>query len=312
MKEMQRKMIEKERALLVGDNPFLGISHLSQDRARSRGNVLDNLEYCAHLITVSVMNGANGFMFSVGNKTLSILKELRKKGVIKDINLYAIVPYAYEYVRLTTQMGGFFGLTKRVFKEMVLSGKMMDVFRGLKGLINNDISSLLKAYLSYEISRIRSSAGKEAKIKSILLHQAITDLALAFDLKVLFKSYTEFILEHDGIKPGFNTGNFPYLVMKLREWGIDLKEVVIATPFNKVGFQMNPSKEECERILADFPEPTVIAISILAAGYLTPTEAVEYIRSLLNIDGVVVGISKEKHAHETFRLLKEKLAPQIL
>jgi hypothetical protein len=304
-------MGEREMAFLVGDNPFLGISHLSQNRARSRGNVLDDPKYCAHLITVSVMNGANGFMFSVSDKTLSILEELRKKGIIKNINLYAIVPYAFEYVRLATQMGGFFGIAKKVAKEMALSGNLIAVFRGLKGAVNTDISSLMKAYLSYEISRVKSSAGKEANLKSILLHQAITDLALAFNLKLLFNSYTDFVLNH-GLKPGFNTGNFPHLVKKLREWNINLSEVVIATPFNKVGFQMNPSKEECEKVLVDFPEPTVIAISILAAGYLSPLEAIDYIGTLPNVRGIVVGVSKEKHAYETFRLLRERLAPRAL
>lgn len=300
----EQKVNEREMALLVGDNPFLGISHLSQDRARSRGNVLDNPEYCAHLISISIMNGANGFMFSVCNKTLSILEELREKGIIKDMNLYAIVPYAFEYVRLATQMGGFSGLAKKVLKEMVRSRNLTAIFRGLKGVLSTDISSLMKAYLSYEVSRIRSSVGKEANLKSILLHQAITDLALAFNLESLFKSYTDFILSL-GIKPGFNTGNFPYLVKKLREWSIDLNNVVIAAPFNKVGFQMNPSKEECEKTLADFPELTVIAISVFAAGYLRPQEAIDYISNLPNISGIAVGVSKEKHAYETFRLFKE-------
>jgi len=301
-------MIEKERVFLVGDNPFLGISHLSQKRARSRGKNLDDPKYCAHLIAVSVENGANGFMFSVSDKTLSIIGELRKKGMIKDIYLYSIVPYAFEYVRLATQMGGFSGLAKKVFSEMTFSGKITGLFRGLKGFMSSDISSLMKIYLSYEISRIKTSAGKEANLKSILLHQAITDLALAFNLKSLFKSYIEFILNYNGIKPGFNTGNFPYLVKKLKEWNVDLSQVVIAAPFNKVGFQMNPSKEECEKTLKILPKPAVIAISILAAGYLTPAEAIDYIKTLPNIKGVVVGVSKEKHAHETFKLLREKLA----
>ena len=209
-------MSQREIALLVGDNPFLGISHLSQNRARSRGNFLDDPKNCAHLVAVSVMNGANGFMFSVSNKNLSILEELRKKGIIKDVNLYAIVPYAFEYVRLATQMGGFSGLAKKVFKEMALSGNFAAIFNGLKGALNNDISSLMKAYLSYESSRIKSSAGKAANLKSILLHQAVTDLALAFNLKPLFKSYVEFMLGL-GIKPGFNTGNFPDLIQKLGE-----------------------------------------------------------------------------------------------
>jgi hypothetical protein len=48
-------------------------------------------------------------------------------------------------------------------------------------------------------------------------------------------------------------------------------------------------------------------MSILAAGYLKPPEAIKYIGSLPNLVGVVVGVSKEQHARETFKLLKERL-----
>ena len=94
---------------------------------------------------------------------------------------------------------------------------------------------------------------------------------------------------------------------EFNEWGIDLDHTVIATPFNKAGFQMNPSREECENILSSLSSPVVIAISVLAAGYLKPVEAVNYIESLPNIKGVAVGVSKEYHARETFKLLKENL-----
>jgi hypothetical protein len=83
--------------------------------------------------------------------------------------------------------------------------------------------------------------------------------------------------------------------------------VVIAAPFNKVGFQMDPSKAECEKALASIDEANVIAISILAAGYIKPAEAADYIQSLPNILGVAAGVSKERHARETFKLFNNGL-----
>ena len=70
---------------------------------------------------------------------------------------------------------------------------------------------------------------------------------------------------------------------------------------------MNPSKEECEEALVEIPECTVIAMSTLAAGYLKLPEAIDYVKRLPNIDGVVIGVSKEKHAIESFMLAREKL-----
>jgi hypothetical protein len=245
-------------------------------------------------------------MFSVSNETLSILSEIRKRGEIDRLRLYPLVPYAYEYVRLATQIGGIPALAKKLAKQIVISGNVRAIAAGLKGVIRMDPVAFLETYLIYEISRIKSSAGKQANLDSVLLHEIITDMALALDLDWLFKSYIGFILKL-GIKPGFETRNFAYLVNKFREWSVDFDKVLIATPFNKVGFQMNPSGVECEKALAKIPEPNVIAMSILAAGYLKPPEAMKYVGNLPNLVGIVVGVSKEQHALETFKLLKDGL-----
>jgi len=294
----------KHKTLLIGDNPFHGISHLSQERGRVRNNNSTNSEYAANLIIKALENGANGFMFSVSETTLSILKEIREKGKIEQLSLYALVPYANEYVRLANQLGGIPGLAKRFSKEIVKSKNFRAGIIGLKGVIRVDPASLMKAYLTYEISRIKSASGNKALVSSVLLHQVITDMFLALNLDWLFKSYIDFMLEHR-ITPGFNTGNFAFLVNKFIEWNIDLSKIIIAAPFNKVGFQMNPSIKECEKALESIPEPAVIAISVLAAGYLPLGEAAEYVAKLPNIKGIAIGVSKENHAIETFRVLEK-------
>jgi len=299
--------VGKKMMFLVGDNPFHGISHLSQERARSRGDSVTLPEYAANLVTDALQNGADGFMFSVSDTTLSILKMIRKADIEKPVHLFALVPYAYEYVRLATQVGGMLGLAKKIAKQIALSGNAVAVTMGLKGIIRKDPLALMRTYLKYEISRIKSSVGKHENLDSILLHEIITDSALGLNLEQLFKSYVDFTLKL-GIKPGFETRNFPYLVSKFREWEINFHEVIIATPFNKIGFQMNPSRTECEKALADLPTPNVIAMSILGAGYLKLTDASSYLKSLDNLKGVVVGVSKENHARTTFRILKEDLA----
>jgi hypothetical protein len=138
----------------------------------------------------------------------------------------------------------------------------------------------------------------------VLLQEVITDMALALELDWLFKSYIAFLLKLS-IKPGFETRNFAYLVNKFEEWNIDSNEVILAAPYNKIGFQMNPSQYECEKALAILPRPKVIAMSLLAAGYLKPQEAMDYLKKVPNIDVVVVGVSKLQQAEETFRLLKQ-------
>lgn len=296
----------KEKLLLVGDNPFHNISHLSQERARERTEDPSDPKYAASLIMTALDNGANGFTFSVSETTLAILKELKEHNAINRLGLYPVVPYAFEYVRLATQLGGISGLAKRFGRDMITSKNLTAMWSGLKGILMIEPDAILKTYLSYEISRVKSYAGKEANISSVLLHQLITDMALALDLDWLFKSYIDY-LDSQNVTAGFNTGNFSFMVNKLVEWDIDIDKILIAAPFNELGFQVTPSVEECEKALHLFSEPSVIAISILAAGYISPKEAAEYIASLPNIKGVAVGVSKKKHAVETFDVLKEKL-----
>jgi hypothetical protein len=295
----------RDLALLVGDNPFHGISHLSQERGRVRGDNVLLPEYAAKLVMMAVENGANGFMFSVSEKTLSILRLIRQNEKIGRLKLYALVPYAYECVRLANRLGGISGLARNVAKQIALSGNVSTMALGVKGVITMDPATLMKTYLKYEVSRIRSSAGKAGLLDSVFLHEVITDMSLALELRWLFESYIKF-MSRLGIRPGFETRNFAYLVRKFREWDLDFDRLVIASPFNKIGFQMNPSKEDCEEALATLSKPTVIAMSILAAGYFRPSEAMDYLLDLPNLAGVVVGVSNERQASETFRSFETK------
>ena len=160
--------------------------------------------------------------------------------------------------------------------------------------------------MSYELSRVNSYTNEKVRLESVLLHQVVTDLALALDMGWLFKEYVSFV-SRKKITPGFNTGNFVYLVDKFSEWGIDLGEVLILAPFNKVGFQMTPSREECEGALGRLGVPVVIAMSVLASGFVAPVEAAKYISGLPNIRGLALGVSKVSQAEESFRIFKSAL-----
>lgn len=291
--------------LLVGDNPFHGISHLSQERARLRPteNAKDTAAYATNLVRLSLENGADGFLFSVDEVTLSIIEGL-SKDYSKDVQLYAIAPYAYEYVRRSTQSGGVSGLAASFAKEMIFSRNIKVLASNLNGLAHFELSSLLESYIAYEVSRINAMSGKNMHLHCFMLHEIITDMALALNMEDLCKNYITF-LEKRHIRPGFETRNFPYLVNKFDEWDIDFSKLTLTAAFNKVGFQMCPSQAECESALKRAREAEVIAMSVLAAGYLKPETAFDYITGLDSLSGLVIGVSKESQAKETFKFFIE-------
>jgi hypothetical protein len=147
---------------------------------------------------------------------------------------------------------------------------------------------------------VRSAAGPDANVASFLLHEIVADMALGLDMEWLFRAHIE-ANERLGTQVGWNTRNLPFLVDKFEEWGISLDGSVIAAPFNAEGFQMCPSREECEATLGRLPNTDVIAFSILAAGHMSYSDALAYAASLPNISGVAVGVSKPEHARTTFR-----------
>lgn len=291
-------------SLLVGDNPFHGISHLSQERARERvpSQIESDIDRSTRIVELCIENSANGFMFSVDEMTLSIIENLQVGNPSRHMDLYAIVPYAYEYVRKATQVGGVSGLAKQLSTEMIFSSNAKVIAQNLGGLIRLNPTALLKTYVSYELSRIKTVSSANTKLKSIMLHEMVTDMALSLGMKELFTEYIKFLTKK-GIRPGFETRNFAWLVNKFEEWDIKFEGLTLTSAFNKIGFQMNPSPAECENALKRAKEAEVIAMSILAAGYLNLSEAIDYAANLEGLSGVVVGVSKEAQAIETFRTL---------
>lgn len=288
-----------DKIILIGDNPFHGISHLSQERARSRDGNGRTPQKAAEIVQVAFENGADGFLFSVSEDSLAIVKALRLNGSnTGEKDLYAIMPYAFEYVRMAVLLGGLPGLAKKLAWQVLASGNFSAIVQGLKGVLGSDPRAILSAYLAYEQGRIRAAAGPGLNLRSMLVHEVVTDMALALDMRWLFEAHCAYTSRR-GMKPGFDTRNLPVLVDKFREWGLDLNGVVIACPFNAIGFQMSPSKEACEKALVKASGAQVLAFSVLAAGYLTYSEAASYLAPL-PLAGAVLGASASEQARHTF------------
>jgi hypothetical protein len=296
-----------DRVLLVGDNPFQGVSHVSQERATSREKNLSDPGHAARLVLTAVENGADGFMFTVNKTTLSILKTMSDQQATRQLQLYALVPDVNEFVRTIAFAGGITGLAKNLARDMLLSKNWRSVLSGIKGGLIGDPASLLRSYLFYENSRIRRVSGSKARLVSLMLHETLCDMTLALNMEWLFREHVNFAAKMH-IKPGFETRNLPYLVKKMEQWGLNTKDMAIAAPFNAAGFQMCPSPQEMENTLKRIPDAQVIGFSVLAGGYLNLLQAVTYTKTHSGLGGVAIGVSREDQARDTFKLFKEALA----
>lgn len=289
------------RNLLIGDNAFIGVSHLSQARARSRAAQL-NIEAIAKVIEMATKYGATGFSFSTHPTNLNVLKSMSRE-TDPNFELYPVLPYAQGYVRAANEKGTV-KLVTELFWKLSSRSKITGLVRGGLSAITLDRLKMLRAYIDVELEAYAKAKPSNVKFGAILLHDAVTDLGVAFETTQLFETFREHIRKRYRTKPGFVTRNFVKFVSLFERNGLSLRDIVIMSPFNKVGFQMTPSRESCEACLSRSELGEVVAMSIMAGGYLSLPDALDYIKGLPNLSGVVAGVSTTQHAKETFTHLR--------
>ncbi len=259
------------------------------------------------IVETAVSCGATGYTFSTHPVNLRILKALQNSSKIRDeFGLYPVLPYAQAYVRLANEKG-MRGLIDDILSRLSLPDKAKALFKSSFSALRLDPLGLLKAYVDMELAGYLSEKPENATLRSVLLHEVVTDLCLGLRDVQLLDAFAQHIREKYHASPGFVTYNLVGLVELLRKAGLTLEDMVIMTPFNSAGYQMSPSRQLCETCLSTLDEADVIAMSIIAGGYLKFDEAFDYIRTLPNLSGIAVGVSSKEHAKETFTKLDELL-----
>ena len=287
---------------MIGDNAFIGVSHLSQSHARDTLWKLDE-EVIVDVIRNAISSGASGFAFSTQATNIKILRSLESlRTVRQDFELWPLLPYAEGYVRLANEKG-MIGLVREVMSRLPLSGKVRSLAKGAMSAMKLDPIHMLGAYVDMELESYLNVKPESLKLGAVMLHEVVTDLGISLQATRLFDSFIQHIRDNYACRPGFVTRNFARFVKFFRDERLSLKDVVIMTPFNKIGFQMNPSRESCEDALGHLKEGDVVAMSIMAGGYLGLDESIEYLKGLMNVSGVVVGVSSAEHAIQTFSRL---------
>ncbi|MFX1517990.1 MAG: hypothetical protein ACFFC6_16940 [Promethearchaeota archaeon] len=279
--------------IIVGDNQFIGVSHLSQESARTKMERFSDAQEIARIMEFASNMGVKAITMSSHSRTRDILSCMKEHD-LGNINYYPLIPYVQEYVRIAGEKGTV-GLLTDVLRSASTIAKSKILLKGGIGFVKKDVISLLGTLIDIELLPF-----KGYPVKAIFLHNVLTDLALGIGAEEIFRFYIKYVIEKQNAIPGFATLNFARLVKTFYEWGI--YDPLVMASFNKVGFQMNPSREECERCLREY-KVDLVAMSTLASGYLKPEEAYEYLFSLPNIKSVAVGVSTREHAEETFRII---------
>ena len=289
--------------LFLGDNPFIGVNHLSQSRSRETSSMITN-ERIEQILNTALDNGASGLLFSSNAVMRGFLKYLRDLGYSREFTMHMLIPDIQDLVRASSEKG-MAGLLTDFMGGLDTVGKIKAASGALLAGVTQDPERLLGNYIGAEISRLQDLAPVHARLQSIFLHEIITELLVSFQLRDLVVRHIEHVRKRLNAPAGFATRNFARLTAFMSEEQIPIGDYVVLAPFNKAGFQMNPSRESCEAALVHHPAMKVVVMNLLASGYCSVDEALQYAKTLPASISIVVGASTVEQARVTFSKLTE-------
>lgn len=278
--------------VIFGDNQFLGVNHMSEQTAikqaqkfRTTEDIYKTLEYVNDI-------GIKSFMFTTHHQLEPVLELIKNNPKFDDFKLYPCMPYAHKYADALVELGPFETIAK-----FTPGSKLMAGFKGAGSLISANPIPIMKLLVDSEMKQMQGM-----NVHGILLLNIVTDLLLGLGMHNVLLEYSQYVEQKYKVKAGFFTMNHDklhdVLVNKL-----GIKNPIIISDINKVGFRMNPSQEVVEKTLAK-KDSLNIAMSFLASGALRPKEAAEYIASLEGVDSVLFGASSPSHIKETKEILE--------
>ncbi len=293
--------MEKIDKVILGDNQFFGINHRSQEKAEEMLKRFGNINNIFEVYDNAFDCGVKAVMLNSNDKAEAICDRFRaNKSKYGDIAWYPSIPYAYKYANMVNELGIFPAISEVLFKGNSAGGVFSLIGKGANFVFTRDAMKLMEGLIDVEYKMFR-----DLNVKAFFLQNIVTDLILGYDIKDVFEHFADYIRKKYKVIPGFVTLNMPYLKSKLEEWGID--EVVICSSINAAGFNMHPSKEEYERVIAanDPSKYQLMAMNVLASGSITVQQSFDYINSL-NLQSVVFGASSKGHIKSTVEAIQLK------
>jgi len=291
--------MEQIDKIVFGDNQFFGINHSSQDKAEEMAKRFSDIKNILSVYDNAFDCGIKAVMLNSNDRAAEITQYFRdNKSKYGDLAWYPSIPYPHKYADMVNELGIVPTINEMLIKNNTAAGMLSMITKGVTVAMTKDAMKILEMLIDVEYKMFK---GLDCRV--LFLQNVITDLLLGYGIKDVFQHYCEYIRKKHKILPGFITLNMPYMKTKFQEWGIE--EVVICSTVNAAGFNMYPSKEEYERVIAenDPSKYQLMAMNVLASGSITPKQSFDYINRL-KLQSVVFGASSKAHIKDTVDSLK--------
>jgi hypothetical protein len=285
--------------MILGHNQFFGVNHLDAQAGSKKEAQFTQVANIMDIINFSFDRGVKALMMSTHERASLVAEEILKSTRLKnDLGIYLLVPYIAKYIKQANEKG-IVNIIKDSLKDTSFNDKIGMFLRGGMGLLTKDLKKMITLLIDFEVAQFQ-----KLNLRAIFLHDALTDLALGWDLAEVLELFSDHVQQRYNTTAAFCTKNLPKLMKLLSRTNI--KNPLVMASVNKIGYQVNPCLREFEECLRA-NDLQLLAMSTLAAGFLKPKEAYDYLYSLPKVDSVVVGVSTKAHAEETFAIIREKL-----
>jgi hypothetical protein len=292
---MTQKRTEMEKVLL-GDNQFFAVSHLSDEKSRAQSIRFKDDEAIIRVIDQAIETGIKTFMCTTHDRIANICDHIRENPAKYDgFKIFPCMPYAHKYANAVTELG-ILGTIKQY-----VPGNIFSTFtKGGLAYLNKDFIKLMEILVDAEMKMFRG-----INTPVIFIQNVVVDMILGLKMYDFFKEYDSYIRRKYNAEPGYISMNMPALLDSLNSVGI--QNPVICSSINKTGFRMSGGKGIYEKYLAE-KQFRPIAMQVLAAGALRPKEAIEYLGNFRKIESVLFGASSKGHIQETKELIEKYLS----
>jgi hypothetical protein len=279
--------------LLLGDNQFFGINHMSEEKARAQQMRFQRLDNVMEVLDAARDEGIRTFMCTTHDRIARICDIVRAKpDEYPDMVFMPCMPYAHKYANAITE-DGFLGAVRRFMPE---SGFMGAALKSTKSLAAKDVEGIATLLIDAELQMFEG-----LRTPVVWMQNVIVDLLLGLGFLDAFRIFADHVRARHGAEPGFITMNLPQLLDALDKVGVE--NPLVCSNINKIGFRMSGGVDAYRDALERRPFRAV-AMSVYASGAIGAEEAIEWVCGLPNLESIVFGASSRRNIAHTSELVE--------
>jgi hypothetical protein len=278
--------------VIFGDNQFFGVNHSSDEKSRAQAIRFKTNQSIIDVLHIAIDEGINTFMCTTHDRIAEICNTIRSDEKFKDFKIYPCMPYAHKYANAVTELG-IIGTIKQY-----VPGNIFGTFaKGGMAFVKKDFVSMMELLVDAEMKMF-----KGISTPVIFLQNVVTDLLLGLRMTDFLVAFRDYVRKKHNAEAGFITMNLPLLLDTLGKAGIT--NPIICASINKRGFRMSGGKVLYEKVIAE-KRCRLIAMQVLAAGTISPKEAIEYVSTMDGIESILFGASSRANIKNSKSLIDQ-------